>query len=37
MKVSDLMRGLLLESGNDAAVTLAEGVVRLAQGVRAAR
>jgi len=26
MKVSDLMRGLLLESGNDAAVTLAEGV-----------
>ena len=29
------MRGLLLESGNDAAVTLAEGVVRLAQGVRA--
>ena len=29
MKVSDLMRGLLLESGNDAAVTLAEGVSRL--------
>ena len=26
MRVSDLMRGLLLESGNDAAVTLAEGV-----------
>jgi D-alanyl-D-alanine carboxypeptidase (penicillin-binding protein 5/6) len=26
MKVRDLMRGLLLESGNDAAVTLAEGV-----------
>jgi D-alanyl-D-alanine carboxypeptidase (penicillin-binding protein 5/6) len=26
MKVSDLMRGLLLESGNDAAVTLAQGV-----------
>jgi D-alanyl-D-alanine carboxypeptidase (penicillin-binding protein 5/6) len=26
MKVSDLMRGLLLESGNDAATTLAEGV-----------
>ena len=26
MKVSDLMRGLLLESGNDAAETLAEGV-----------
>jgi serine-type D-Ala-D-Ala carboxypeptidase (penicillin-binding protein 5/6) len=26
MKVSDLLRGLLLESGNDAAVTLAEGV-----------
>jgi D-alanyl-D-alanine carboxypeptidase (penicillin-binding protein 5/6) len=26
MKVSDLMRGLLLESGNDAAVALAEGV-----------
>jgi D-alanyl-D-alanine carboxypeptidase (penicillin-binding protein 5/6) len=26
MKVSDLMRGLLLESGNDAAATLAEGV-----------
>jgi serine-type D-Ala-D-Ala carboxypeptidase (penicillin-binding protein 5/6) len=26
MKVSDLMRGLLLESGNDAAMTLAEGV-----------
>jgi D-alanyl-D-alanine carboxypeptidase (penicillin-binding protein 5/6) len=26
MRVSDLMRGLLLESGNDAAMTLAEGV-----------
>jgi D-alanyl-D-alanine carboxypeptidase (penicillin-binding protein 5/6) len=26
MKVSDLMRGLLLESGNDAAMTLAQGV-----------
>jgi D-alanyl-D-alanine carboxypeptidase (penicillin-binding protein 5/6) len=26
MRVSDLMRGLLLESGNDAAATLAEGV-----------
>jgi D-alanyl-D-alanine carboxypeptidase (penicillin-binding protein 5/6) len=26
MKVSDLMRGLLLESGNDAAATLAEGI-----------
>jgi D-alanyl-D-alanine carboxypeptidase (penicillin-binding protein 5/6) len=26
MKVADLMRGLLLESGNDAAMTLAEGV-----------
>jgi serine-type D-Ala-D-Ala carboxypeptidase (penicillin-binding protein 5/6) len=26
MKVSDLMRGLLVESGNDAAATLAEGV-----------
>ena len=31
MKVSDLMRGLLLESGNDAAVTLAEGVSGLAK------
>ena len=27
MKVADLMRGLLVESGNDAAATLAEGVV----------
>ena len=35
MKVSDLMRGLLLESGNDAAVDARRGRLRLAQGVRA--
>ena len=35
MKVSDLMRGLLLESGNDAAVDARRGRVGLAQSVRA--
>ena len=35
MKVADLMRGLLLESGNDAAVTLAEGVSGSRARVRA--
>ncbi len=35
MKVSDLMRGLLLESGNDAAVDARRGRVRLPQDVRA--
>ncbi len=35
LSVADLLRGLMLESANDAAVTLAEHVVRHAAGVRA--